>query len=503
MTSTPPPIRALLPGRCYRYEAIDASHASEFFQVEGLMVDEGTTMADLKGLLDQFAKAMFGADKRTRFRPGYYPFTEPSVAFDVECLVCGGSGCPACSRTGWMTILGAGMVHPVVLQYGGLDPERYQGFAFGMGVERIANLRHAVGDLRLYMENDLRFLDQFVGRGRHESPAVLAARLRRRRPRARAARRAADAARDGGQGHRALGRRLAERRRRRAPDRREAPARRPAVADDRQRRPTAASRSRSSAARRTSPPGSASRSPCPGAVLPGDRRIERTEKMGVVSNGMLCSGDELNLTSDADGILILPPDAPLGVPLSDLYGDVVLDVDVKPNRGDALSLIGLAREVAAITGAPLRWPETIRSRTTATSPSAARRRRPRHRVCTRFVGRWVAGVTVGPSPDRVQMRLRAAGMRPISNVVDASNYVMLELGKPTHTFDADGVASTTRAARSSSAGRSPGERLETIDHVVRDARRRDAADRRPAGPARDRRDHGRRGDRGVATRRPG
>jgi phenylalanyl-tRNA synthetase alpha chain len=156
-----PPIRALLPGRCYRYEAVDASHASEFFQVEGLMVDEGTSMADLKGLLDQFAKAMYGSDKRTRFRPGYYPFTEPSVAFDVECVVCGGSGCPACSRTGWMTILGAGMVHPVVLQYGGLDPERYQGFAFGMGVERIANLRHSVGDLRLYMDNDLRFLEQF------------------------------------------------------------------------------------------------------------------------------------------------------------------------------------------------------------------------------------------------------------------------------------------------------------------------------------------------------
>ncbi len=161
MHQAAPPIRALLPGRCFRYEAVDASHASEFFQVEGLMVDEGTTMADLKGLLDQFAKALYGADKRTRFRPGYYPFTEPSVAFDVECLVCGGSGCPACSRTGWMTILGAGMVHPVVLQYGGLDPERYQGFAFGMGVERIANLRHSVGDLRLYMENDLRFLEQF------------------------------------------------------------------------------------------------------------------------------------------------------------------------------------------------------------------------------------------------------------------------------------------------------------------------------------------------------
>jgi len=161
MQSMEPPIRVLLPGRCFRYEAVDASHGFEFFQVEGLMVDEGTTLADLKGLLDQFAHAMFGAGKRTRFRPGYYPFTEPSVAFDVECLVCGGPGCAACGRTGWMTILGAGMVHPVVLQYGGLDPERYQGFAFGMGPERISMLKHGITDLRLFMENDLRFLEQF------------------------------------------------------------------------------------------------------------------------------------------------------------------------------------------------------------------------------------------------------------------------------------------------------------------------------------------------------
>ncbi len=160
MSTTKPPIRALLPGRCFRYEAVDASHGFEFFQVEGLMVDEGTSMADLKGLLDEFAHAMFGP-RKTRFRPGSYPFTEPSVAFDVECVVCGGVGCPACSKSGWMTILGAGVVHPVVLQYGGIDPEKYQGFAFGMGVERIANLRHAVPDLRYYLENDLRFLEQF------------------------------------------------------------------------------------------------------------------------------------------------------------------------------------------------------------------------------------------------------------------------------------------------------------------------------------------------------
>ena len=161
MRTVKPPIRALLPGRCFRYEAIDASHGSEFFQVEGLMVDEGTTLGDLRGLLDEFAHAMFGAGKKTRFRPGYYPFTEPSVAFDVECLVCGGPGCPACGRSGWMTILGAGMVHPVVLRNGGLDPERYQGFAFGMGPERISMLRHRINDLRLFLENDLRFLGQF------------------------------------------------------------------------------------------------------------------------------------------------------------------------------------------------------------------------------------------------------------------------------------------------------------------------------------------------------
>jgi phenylalanyl-tRNA synthetase alpha chain len=161
MRTFEPPIRVLLPGRCFRYESIDASHGSEFFQVEGIMVDEGTTLGDLRGLLDAFAHAMFGAGRKTRFRPGYYPFTEPSVAFDVECLVCGGVGCAVCGRSGWLTILGAGMVHPAVLRDAGLDPERYQGFAFGMGPERIWMLKHRINDLRLFLENDLRFLGQF------------------------------------------------------------------------------------------------------------------------------------------------------------------------------------------------------------------------------------------------------------------------------------------------------------------------------------------------------
>jgi phenylalanyl-tRNA synthetase alpha chain len=160
MRDTEPPIRVLTPGRCYRYEAVDASHGFEFFQTEGLMVDEGTTMAHLRGLLDAFAHAMFGADRATRFRPGYYPFTEPSVAFDIGCVVCEGEGCPACKRSGWMTILGAGMVHPVVLRNGGIDPERYQGFAFGLGVDRIAMLRYAIRDIRAFLANDMRFLER-------------------------------------------------------------------------------------------------------------------------------------------------------------------------------------------------------------------------------------------------------------------------------------------------------------------------------------------------------
>ncbi|MFL5652325.1 MAG: phenylalanine--tRNA ligase subunit beta [Chloroflexota bacterium] len=216
----------------------------------------------------------------------------------------------------------------------------------------------------------------------------------------------------------------------------------------------------------------------PGAVLPGDRRIERTEKMGVVSNGMLCSGDELGLTADADGILILPAETPLGSALTELYGDVVFDVDVKPNRGDALSIVGLARELAAVTGGEIRMPPT--EVTEAGRPTAERLhvevRDPD--LCPRFVGRWVSGVHVAPSPDRIQMRLLAAGQRPISNIVDASNYVMVELGKPIHTYDAASVRDGRIIVRR--AG--PGERLETLDHVVRDLEPETLLIADPGGP---------------------
>ena len=202
----------------------------------------------------------------------------------------------------------------------------------------------------------------------------------------------------------------------------------------------------------------------PGAVLPGERRIERTEKMGIASEGMLCSGDELHITADAEGILILPPGTPLGRQLSDLYGDIVLDVDVKPNRGDALCLIGLAREVAAATGAAVRWPEISVSEAGGPVGDRLKVEVRDSELCTRFVGRWISDAKIGPSPDTIQMRLQAAGMRPVSNVVDASNYVMLELGKPTHTFDGSAVRDGTIIVRLAAAG----EKLETLDHVWRE-----------------------------------
>ncbi|MET1231674.1 MAG: phenylalanine--tRNA ligase subunit beta [Candidatus Limnocylindrales bacterium] len=202
----------------------------------------------------------------------------------------------------------------------------------------------------------------------------------------------------------------------------------------------------------------------PGATLPGGRHIERTAKKGVSSEGMLCSGDELGLTPDADGILILPASAPVGEALTKLYGDVVLDIDVKPNRGDALSIVGLAREVAAASGAPLRLPivEVPESGDATAEHCSVTVEDPA--LCSRFVGRWIDGLAIGPSPLDVQLRLMAAGQRPVSNVVDATNYAMLELGKPVHTFDADAVDGGALHVRLSR----PDERLETLDHVWRD-----------------------------------
>ncbi|MEJ2570674.1 MAG: phenylalanine--tRNA ligase subunit alpha [Anaerolineales bacterium] len=157
----PEPIRVVLPGMCYRYEQITARSEIQFNQVEGLAVGKRITFADLKGTLSAFARRMFGQEVGTRFRASYFPFTEPSAEMDIECFVCGGEGCTVCKYTGWLEILGCGMVHPVVLQNGGYDPAQYTGFAFGMGPERIAMLKYGIDDIRYFWANDLRFLEQF------------------------------------------------------------------------------------------------------------------------------------------------------------------------------------------------------------------------------------------------------------------------------------------------------------------------------------------------------
>jgi len=156
-----PPIYVLAPGKVYRRDIADPSHLPQFTQIEGLVVDEGITFGDLKGTLDHVCKAIFGPDRRTRFRPHFFPFTEPSAEVDVSCGICGGEGCRFCKGTGWLEILGCGMVDPNVFGYAGIDSEKYSGFAFGMGVERIAALKYNIPDLRMLLEGDMRFLRQF------------------------------------------------------------------------------------------------------------------------------------------------------------------------------------------------------------------------------------------------------------------------------------------------------------------------------------------------------
>ncbi|WP_455207754.1 phenylalanine--tRNA ligase subunit alpha [Kaarinaea lacus] len=160
MKDKSPPLRVIAPGRVYRCDS-DLTHTPMFHQVEGLLVDEGVSFAQLKGILDEFLRNFFERDLAVRFRPSYFPFTEPSAETDIQCVMCNGAGCRVCSHTGWLEVLGCGMVHPNVFKHVGVDSEKYTGFAFGMGVERLAMLRYGVNDLRLFFENDLRFLRQF------------------------------------------------------------------------------------------------------------------------------------------------------------------------------------------------------------------------------------------------------------------------------------------------------------------------------------------------------
>ena len=161
METRKPPIKVICPGRVFRADEVDATHSPVFHQIEGLVVDKGVTMCDLKGVLEEFAHEIYGSDTKVKFRPSFFPFTEPSVEVDVTCSECGGKGCRVCKGSGWIEILGAGMVHPNVLKSCGIDPEEYSGFAFGIGLDRLTTTRYKISDIRLLFENDKRFLDQF------------------------------------------------------------------------------------------------------------------------------------------------------------------------------------------------------------------------------------------------------------------------------------------------------------------------------------------------------
>ena len=161
METMKPPIRVICPGRVFRADEVDATHSPVFHQIEGLVVDKGVTMCDLKGVLEEFAHEIYGSDTKVKFRPSFFPFTEPSVEVDVTCSECGGKGCRVCKGSGWIEILGAGMVHPNVLRSCGIDPEEYSGFAFGIGLDRLTTTRYKISDIRLLFENDKRFLDHF------------------------------------------------------------------------------------------------------------------------------------------------------------------------------------------------------------------------------------------------------------------------------------------------------------------------------------------------------
>jgi len=161
MKSRKPPMAIVVPGKVYRPDAVDASHSFMFHQIEGFLVDENVHFSDLKGALETFARSVFGVDIAMRFRPHFFPFTEPSAEVDISCIICKGKGCSVCGRKGWLEVLGAGMIHPNVFKHVGIDSKKYTGFAFGMGVERIAMLKYGINDIRLFFENDLRFLKQF------------------------------------------------------------------------------------------------------------------------------------------------------------------------------------------------------------------------------------------------------------------------------------------------------------------------------------------------------
>ena len=425
-----------MPGRTFRNDTPDARHSPVFHQIEALAVDRGITLGDLMGTIETFIQR---ALRRRRAHP------LPAVVLPVHRAVgrarvlvpvLHGAGCRVCSHTGWIELGGCGMVDPNVLTAVGIDPEEYSGFAFGFGIDRIAMMRYGIDDIQTFFDDDVRFLRAVLSRqatrcaprfpGSATSPRSTPPR-RRHRYRARPAR-----AR--GRGDRAPGAEIGgvvvaqDRRGAAAPERRQAAARR--RRRRRRRRPRRVRR-----AQRRRGHGRAVRARSAG-TLPGGFDARASARSAASVDGMLCSARELGLGDDHAGILALDADAELGADVREVLGldDVVFDLSITPNRPDAMGIVGVARELAAHFGLPF-------ARARATTIATARSTLGDATVvveapdrCPRLVAR-VATVTMGESPEWMQRRLRLAGMRPISNVVDVTNYVMLERCRPLHAFD--------------------------------------------------------------------
>ena len=410
MEAQEPPIFIVVPGTLLPARPFDATHSPMFHQVEGLAVAEDITLADLKGTLDEFARAIFGPERETRFRPGFFPFTEPSVEVDVSCFACGGTGAladgsrdPLCKGIGWIEILGAGMVDPNVFGFvreNGYDPERVQGFAFGMGIERIAMLKHGVPDLRMFFENDVRVLEQFsmgcrsAGCASTATPASTAEELAERARDARHRGRADRARRRA-----ALGRGLRRRQGALAPS---STRRRPAErlrGRHRRRR-----RGRSSAARPTSPPGRRCRSRCPGAVMPDGTKLGKAKLRGVESNGMILSEAELEIGErrrrDHRPRRTRPRPARRS-PRCCRSPSRCWSSRSTPNRVDCFGVYGVAREVHAITGRRSRrapWDEDAEPTGEGEASDYASVTVEVPELCPRFTARVFTDVEIGPSP---------------------------------------------------------------------------------------------------------
>ena len=450
------PLAIIAPGRVYRRDS-DMTHSPMFHQLEGLVVGESVSFANMKAVLHGFLQAFFERKLALRLRPSFFPFTEPSAEVDMSCVFCDGKGCRVCKHTGWLEISGCGMVHPNVLKASGVDAERYTGYAFGAGIDRLAMLK-----LR-------RQRPQIVLRERAALPAAVPAVSRMKLPYSwltewvRAPWPVGE-----------LGARLTMAGFELESLEQAAPAFSGVVVAEilsAERHPQA---DKLQVCRVSTGSGAPRQIVCGasnaraglksalaevGAQLPGGIAIGAAKLRGVESQGMLASAKELGFGEASAGILELPADAPLGVNLREYLAldEPVLDINVPPNRGDAMSVIGIAREVAALAATSLAGP-AIAART------------PEHRdsfpvrleaaaACPRFAGCIVRGIdNRAATPQAMRERLRRAGLRSISPVVDVTNYVMLELGQPMHAYDLGKLRGgiTVRLARA-------GETLALLD----------------------------------------